>query len=171
MSVSSRTPRDIVMTPHAERVCALQSPEMKECYAKRGVDAQITLLKRAPESVCGGNTHVRTVADSFPQTDRWKTFLGDVVARITRSLPPRIPPERFKGGGVAASLGLANCRLPATATPQLPRGQDIPDRLLGDTEFHRLRIDRSDHGIQGIETLMNFAVPLDAGHGRRRLVA
>ena len=70
MSGSSRTPGDIVMTPRAETVRALQSPEMKERYAKLGVVAQITLLERAPESGRGGNTHVRTVADSFPQADR-----------------------------------------------------------------------------------------------------
>jgi tripartite-type tricarboxylate transporter receptor subunit TctC len=41
MSVPSKTPRDIVRKLHAETVKALQSPEMKERYAKLSVDAQI----------------------------------------------------------------------------------------------------------------------------------
>jgi len=41
MSVPAKMPRDIVMKLHAETVKALQSPEMKDRYAKLGVDAQI----------------------------------------------------------------------------------------------------------------------------------
>ena len=41
MSVPSKMPRDIVMKLHAETVRSLQSPEMKDRYAKLGVDAQI----------------------------------------------------------------------------------------------------------------------------------
>jgi tripartite-type tricarboxylate transporter receptor subunit TctC len=41
MSVPSRVPRDIVNRLHAETVRALNSPEMKERYAKLSVDAQI----------------------------------------------------------------------------------------------------------------------------------
>ncbi len=41
MSVPSKMPRDIVMKLHAETVTALNSPEMKERYAKMGIDAQI----------------------------------------------------------------------------------------------------------------------------------
>ncbi len=41
MSVPAKMPRDIVMKLHAETVRALQSPEMKDRYAKLGVDAQI----------------------------------------------------------------------------------------------------------------------------------
>jgi tripartite-type tricarboxylate transporter receptor subunit TctC len=41
LSVPSKVPRDIVTRLHAETVKALQSPELKERYAKMGVDAQI----------------------------------------------------------------------------------------------------------------------------------
>jgi tripartite-type tricarboxylate transporter receptor subunit TctC len=42
MSVPSRVPRDIVGKLHAEVVKALNSPEMKDRYAKLSVDAQIS---------------------------------------------------------------------------------------------------------------------------------
>jgi len=41
LSVPSRVPRDIVARLHAETVKALNSPELKDRYAKLGVDAQI----------------------------------------------------------------------------------------------------------------------------------
>lgn len=41
LSVPSKLPRDIVMKLHAETVKALNSPEMKERYAKLGVDTNI----------------------------------------------------------------------------------------------------------------------------------
>ena len=41
MSVPSKVPRDIVARLHAETVKALNSPELKDRYAKFGVDAQI----------------------------------------------------------------------------------------------------------------------------------
>lgn len=41
LSVPSRVPRDIVAKLHAETVKALNSPELKERYAKLGVDAQL----------------------------------------------------------------------------------------------------------------------------------
>ena len=41
LSVPSKMPRDIVMKLHTETVKALNSPEMKERYAKLGVDANI----------------------------------------------------------------------------------------------------------------------------------
>jgi hypothetical protein len=31
----------------------------------------------------------------LPSTDRWKTFLDYVVAKITRPLPPWLPPDRL----------------------------------------------------------------------------
>jgi hypothetical protein len=40
-------------------------------------------------------SHVRAVAEQLPQTDRWKTFLDYVVAKITRPLPPRHQPDRL----------------------------------------------------------------------------
>ena len=40
-------------------------------------------------------SHVRTVAEQLPQTDRWKTFLNYVVAKITRPLPQWLSPERL----------------------------------------------------------------------------
>ena len=33
-------------------------------------------------------SYVRAVAEQLPQADRWKTFLDDVVAKITQHLPP-----------------------------------------------------------------------------------
>ena len=33
-------------------------------------------------------SHVRAVAEQLPQTDRWKTLLDYVVAKITLPLPP-----------------------------------------------------------------------------------
>ena len=41
MGVHSRTPRDIVMKLHAETVKALNSPEIRERWARLGQDAQI----------------------------------------------------------------------------------------------------------------------------------
>jgi tripartite-type tricarboxylate transporter receptor subunit TctC len=41
LSVPARTPREVVRKLHAETVKALQSPEMKDRYAKLSVDAQI----------------------------------------------------------------------------------------------------------------------------------
>jgi hypothetical protein len=35
-------------------------------------------------------SHVRTVAEQFPATDRWKTLLDYVVAKITPPLTPRL---------------------------------------------------------------------------------
>ena len=40
-------------------------------------------------------SHVRAVAEQLPLTDRWRTFLDYVVAKITRPLPPWHPPERI----------------------------------------------------------------------------
>ena len=44
-------------------------------------------------------SHVRAVAEQLPQTDRWKTFLDYVVAKITRPLPPWHPPDRLAMAG------------------------------------------------------------------------
>lgn len=44
-------------------------------------------------------SHVRTVAEQLPQTDRWNTFLDYVVAKITRPLPPWIPSDRLTVAG------------------------------------------------------------------------
>ena len=41
LSVPSKVPRDIVTKLHAETVKALESPEMKERYARLGIDAQV----------------------------------------------------------------------------------------------------------------------------------
>ena len=48
-------------------------------------------------------SHVRAVAEQLPRADRWKTFLGYVVARITRPLPPWLPPNQL--------MGVGNCRI------------------------------------------------------------
>jgi hypothetical protein len=44
-------------------------------------------------------SHVRAVAEQLPLTDRWKTFLDYVVAKITRPLPPWLPPDRLALAG------------------------------------------------------------------------
>ena len=44
-------------------------------------------------------THVRAVAEQLPQTNRWKTFVDHVVAKITRPLPPWHSPDRIALGG------------------------------------------------------------------------
>lgn len=44
-------------------------------------------------------SHVRTVAEQLPQTNRWNTFLDYVVAKITRPLPPWLPPDRLALAG------------------------------------------------------------------------
>jgi len=44
-------------------------------------------------------SHVRAVAEQLPQTDRWKTFLDYVVAKITRPLPSWHPPDRLAMAG------------------------------------------------------------------------
>ncbi len=43
----------------------------------------------------GALSHVRAVAEQLPKSDRWKTFLDYVVAKITRPLPPWLPPDRL----------------------------------------------------------------------------
>jgi len=37
--------------------------------------------------------HVRSVAEQLPQAKRWKAFVDDGVAKITRPPPPWLPPE------------------------------------------------------------------------------
>lgn len=37
--------------------------------------------------------HVRSVAEQLPKANRWKTFVDYVVAKITRPLPPWLPPD------------------------------------------------------------------------------
>jgi hypothetical protein len=44
-------------------------------------------------------SHVRAVAEQLPKSDRWKTFLDYVVAKITRPLPPCLPPDRLAMAG------------------------------------------------------------------------
>ena len=44
-------------------------------------------------------SHVRAVAEQLPHTDRWKTFLDYVVAKIARPLPPWLPPDRLAMAG------------------------------------------------------------------------
>jgi hypothetical protein len=44
-------------------------------------------------------SHVRTVAEQLPQTDRWKTFLDYVVAKIIQPLPPCLPPKQLTMAG------------------------------------------------------------------------
>lgn len=50
-------------------------------------------------NIRGALSHVREIAEQFPQVDRWKTFLDYVVARITRSLPPWEPPKSILTSG------------------------------------------------------------------------
>ena len=42
-------------------------------------------------------SHVRAVAEQLPSADRWRTFLNYVVAKITRPLPPWLPPKELAG--------------------------------------------------------------------------
>jgi hypothetical protein len=44
-------------------------------------------------------SHVRAVAEQLPQTNRWKTFVDYVVAKITRPLPSWHSPDRLALGG------------------------------------------------------------------------
>ena len=39
--------------------------------------------------------HVRAVAKPLPQAKRWKAFVDDGVAKITRPPPPWLPPGPF----------------------------------------------------------------------------
>jgi hypothetical protein len=59
------------------------------------IDRLMTLITNVRAAL----SHVRTVAEQLPQTDRWKTFLDYVVAKITRPLPPWIPPDRLTPAG------------------------------------------------------------------------
>jgi hypothetical protein len=43
--------------------------------------------------------HVRAVAQQLPQTNRWKTFLDYVVAKMTRPLLPWLSPDRLMAAG------------------------------------------------------------------------
>lgn len=45
-------------------------------------------LGRAIANIRAALSQVRAAAEQLPQTDRWKTFLDCVVAKITRPLPP-----------------------------------------------------------------------------------
>jgi len=38
-------------------------------------------------------SHVKSVAEQLPKANCWKAFVDYVVAKITRPLPPWIPPE------------------------------------------------------------------------------
>jgi len=42
-------------------------------------------------------SHVRAVAEQLPNTDRWRAFLNYVVDKITRPLPPWLPPKELAG--------------------------------------------------------------------------
>ena len=44
-------------------------------------------------------SHERAVAEQLPLTDRCKTFLDYVVAKITRPLPPWLPSARLTAAG------------------------------------------------------------------------
>jgi len=44
-------------------------------------------------------SHVRAVAEQLPGTNRWTALLNYVVAKITRPLPPWIPPAQIMGAG------------------------------------------------------------------------
>jgi hypothetical protein len=44
-------------------------------------------------------SHVRAVAEQLPQTNRWKTFVGYVVEKITHPLPSWHSPDRLALGG------------------------------------------------------------------------
>jgi Transposase DDE domain group 1 len=44
-------------------------------------------------------SHVRAVAEQLPATHRWTAFLNYVVAKITRPLPPWIPPAQIMETG------------------------------------------------------------------------
>jgi hypothetical protein len=44
-------------------------------------------------------SHVRAVVEHLPQTDRWKTLLDYVVAKINRPLPPWITSDRITTAG------------------------------------------------------------------------
>ncbi len=43
--------------------------------------------------------HVRAVAEQLPRTERWKTFLDYVVARITLHAPAGLPPNQLMAMG------------------------------------------------------------------------
>ena len=53
-------------------------------------------------------SHVRAVAQQLPRTDRWKTFLDYVVAKITRPLPPWHRPDRLAMAGHLQEIGLTH---------------------------------------------------------------
>jgi hypothetical protein len=44
-------------------------------------------------------SHVRAVAQQLPHANRWTVFLTYVVAKITRPLPPWLPPEQLMATG------------------------------------------------------------------------
>ena len=58
-------------------------------------DTLIALVNNVQEAL----RHVKAVAEQLPKTDRWKTFLDYVVAKITRPLLPWIAPESLAPSG------------------------------------------------------------------------
>jgi hypothetical protein len=50
-------------------------------------------------NIRGALSHVRDIAEQLPFTDRWKTFLDYVVAKITRPLPPWLPSAQLTAAG------------------------------------------------------------------------
>ena len=65
-------------------------------------------------NIRGALSHVRAVAEQLPQTDRWKTFVDYVVAKITRPLPPWHPPDRLALVGQLSFSGSFRPSTPAT---------------------------------------------------------
>lgn len=58
-------------------------------------DKLMELIANVREAI----SHVRAIAEQLPQSDRWKAFLDYVVAKITRPLPPWLPPDRIMAAG------------------------------------------------------------------------
>jgi hypothetical protein len=56
-----------------------------------GVDHKYLCGFKSCQGSCGA------VAEQLPNTDRWRTFLNYVVAKITQPLPPWLPPKKLAG--------------------------------------------------------------------------
>ena len=62
----------------------------------------LTPMQAAVDKLRASLGHESSVAQKLPKTKRWKAFVDDVVAKITRPLPPWLPQDR---------LALSNCRI------------------------------------------------------------
>ncbi len=89
-------------------------------------------------SVTGGSWGLNAPLDTVraggrlsPVTDRWKTFLDYVVAKITCQLPPWLPPDRFMAAWATAAFRINHLVVEASGLAVLDEFEG-PEVAFGD---------------------------------------